>query len=445
MKKILLISFILISCIYGQGQSYVLANTFNTTGTSISDNLIGNGSAFHKLTWNVSGTVSACTVALDSSVDGVSWTVGGVITGQTCTTNGTILSSSAVVNYVRINMTAFSGTGTVTVIDQGFINNPSGGGGSGTVNNCTAAGNAFYSGSGTATNCDTAITDVSGTLNFVQGSIAASAPWLNHTVTWNSGATVFTNFFSNITCTASAVASKSFDWQVNSTSIYSIIYAGANCGLPRFNIPDGTIGNGSFGFGSEASGIGLFKIGASDYCWTNGTNCFFRWTLSSGMRVQSGGALGWANNTNANNSFDTCWDRSAAGTIRADANTGCSDGLGKIQAQAYNTTVNCSGTGTAANPSVVTCLGASSGTVACATAASTGSCQVNTTAVSANSEILITQRTDTTTGTRLSVTCNTTIDTVQRNITAVTAGSSFTFNLGTIATNPECFSYVIIN
>jgi hypothetical protein len=30
-------------------------------------------------------------------------------------------------------------------------------------------------------------------------------------------------------------------------------------------------------------------------------------------------------------------------------------------------------------------------------------------------------------------------------LTAVTAATSFTINLGTITTNPECFSYFIVN
>lgn len=109
------------------------------------------------------------------------------------------------------------------------------------------------------------------------------------------------------------------------------------------------------------------------------------------------------------------------------------------------TGTNCAAVGTSANPSVASCTAAIAGSFSCATNASTGTCTVNTTAVTANSQIFITQRTDTTTGTRLSVTCNTTIDTVQRAVTAVTAATSFTINLGTITTNPECFSYFILN
>lgn len=109
------------------------------------------------------------------------------------------------------------------------------------------------------------------------------------------------------------------------------------------------------------------------------------------------------------------------------------------------TATNCAATGTSANPSVASCSGAISGSVACATAASTGTCTVSTTTVTANSEIFVTQRTDTTTGTRLSVTCNTNVSSTLPAITAVSANTSFTFQLGTFNTNPECFSYFIVN
>lgn len=118
---------------------------------------------------------------------------------------------------------------------------------------------------------------------------------------------------------------------------------------------------------------------------------------------------------------------------------------GAIESPTFLTNTNCAAVGTAANPSVASCSASAAGSFSCATNASTGTCVVNTTAVTANSEIQVTQRADTTTGTRLSVTCNTTVSTVLPIITAVTAGTSFTINLGTVTTNPECFSYFIVN
>ncbi len=56
------------------------------------------------------------------------------------------------------------------------------------------------------------------------------------------------------------------------------------------------------------------------------------------------------------------------------------------------TSGNCAGVGTAAQPSVAACAGAVAGRFSCSTSA-TSSCQVNTTAVTANSDIIVQRRT----------------------------------------------------
>jgi hypothetical protein len=108
-------------------------------------------------------------------------------------------------------------------------------------------------------------------------------------------------------------------------------------------------------------------------------------------------------------------------------------------------TTNCAAAGSAANPSVVACSAAASGLFSCATNASTGTCTIDTTAVTANSVIQI--EPDDSLGTALSVTCNTAMDTglTAPRVGARVAGTSFTINLGTFSTNPECFSYIIVN
>lgn len=117
-----------------------------------------------------------------------------------------------------------------------------------------------------------------------------------------------------------------------------------------------------------------------------------------------------------------------------------------FQAAAYNTTTNCAAVGSAASPSVAACGSASAGSFSCATNA-VNTCTVNTTLVTANSEIFISQREDATTGTRLGVTCNATPSTVipTDNISAVVPGVSFSFSLTQPVTNPDCFSYHIVN
>lgn len=209
--------------------------------------------------------------------------------------------------------------------------------------------------------------------------------------------------------------------------------------------PQGAPTSAAIKFSGDTANAGIYRSGALGYSFTTGGAAFATIAGGAGYRAGSALAFGWASSTASTGAFDTCVSRSAAGIILADSDSACSNGLGSYKAQLYTTTANCAGVGTAANPSVVTCAGASAGSFSCATNASGGTCTVNTTAVNTNSEIIIHQRSDTVTGTRLGVTCNTGISTTVEDITAVVAATSFSINLGTITTNPECFSFLIIN
>lgn len=100
---------------------------------------------------------------------------------------------------------------------------------------------------------------------------------------------------------------------------------------------------------------------------------------------------------------------------------------------------NCS---SSTSPAV--CGSAASGSVAVPTGA-TPTLQINTTAVTASSQIYMTI--DESLGTKLGVTCNSTLATlVQPVVTARTPGTSFTIQINaTLAANPACVSYSIIN
>ena len=107
----------------------------------------------------------------------------------------------------------------------------------------------------------------------------------------------------------------------------------------------------------------------------------------------------------------------------------------------YATKTNCS---SSASPAV--CGGAAAGSVALPTNAVSSSLVVDTTAVTANSQIFV--QADDTLGTKLSVTCNSTAATLAGGlaITARTAGTSFTIaNNIAVTTNPLCVSYWIVN
>ena len=101
----------------------------------------------------------------------------------------------------------------------------------------------------------------------------------------------------------------------------------------------------------------------------------------------------------------------------------------------YGTLTNCS-----SSKSPAVCGSASAGSVVVAAGATTVT--VNTTKVTANSQILLTF--DSSLGSKLSVTCNTTV--AQPTVSARTVGTSFTIKLPSApAINPACFSYQVIN
>jgi len=102
----------------------------------------------------------------------------------------------------------------------------------------------------------------------------------------------------------------------------------------------------------------------------------------------------------------------------------------------YATATNCS---SSAAPAV--CAAAPAGSVVIAAAATTVT--VNTTAVTANSQITVFE--DSGLGTKLSVTCNTTIVRTYA-VTARTAATSFVITTSAApTTNPACLSYSIVN
>jgi hypothetical protein len=127
-------------------------------------------------------------------------------------------------------------------------------------------------------------------------------------------------------------------------------------------------------------------------------------------------------------------------------NGGASDAA-LLHAKGWRTATNCAANGTAANPSVVSCTAAAAGMFSCATNASTGTCTVNTTAVTANSEITITQDAADGGAGQLNVTCNTgnVLSATAPVLAAKVAATSFTINLGTVSANPACFEYIIVN
>lgn len=93
----------------------------NSVAAQAGINLTSSPVNIHKILFRPVGTVTTCTVAVDTSADGVTWNAGGAIAGTACTANGEATSASPTeANFVRINITAFSGTGSVNIVYSGL-------------------------------------------------------------------------------------------------------------------------------------------------------------------------------------------------------------------------------------------------------------------------------------------------------------------------------------
>lgn len=311
----------------GQGTGYNAYRNFVSGSVTPDIGLQQNSLIkYHQLIWTVTGSPASCTVALDSSTDGVSWSAGGIITNQTCTTNGnSTITGLAQANYVRINVTALSAGGSLNVNYEGWAFNPSGAGnGTVTANNVVAGAMAIYPAAAASTTVspDTAISS-------------------------------------------------------NNAGILTIGVAGA-------------ANSGSINYLGSASG-----------------------------NIQMG----------CTNATCTQWG-----------------GNNVINAGKYTTNGNCAAAGTAANPSVVTCAAATSGSVACNVAASAGTCQINSTQLTANSVVTIQQGNLGTGGTgRIGATTCNTVTVGGAFVSGITAGSNFVITLPVFTTNPMCFTYVIMD
>ena len=118
--------------------------------------------------------------------------------------------------------------------------------------------------------------------------------------------------------------------------------------------------------------------------------------------------------------------------------------VGSVSGATHLTATRCAAIGTAANPSVASCAAAAAGAFSCATNASAATCTVNTTAVTANSTVIVQE--SAAENTPVGVTCNT-APTVTPAILLASkvAATSFTINMPTITVNPACFVYWIVN
>ena len=125
MRKLLALASLLVLSLLAHpayAQQYVQSQTY--TGTTVPGGqgaMIQNSNVSdHLLTWTATGTVSSCTVKLETSSDNVSWSTMSGSASQTCTSSGTYSFHGGAATYVRFNISAFSATGTLQMNYYGY-------------------------------------------------------------------------------------------------------------------------------------------------------------------------------------------------------------------------------------------------------------------------------------------------------------------------------------
>lgn len=179
MKKALVLFILLyllcsISGVYAADTSVTTRRTLSAVGASDALQPMGSqGLRYHEMSWSLfGGTLSACSLDLEGSMDGITWT--NIIANQDCSSS----SSSSVVNslarqtrlYVN-TYTIATGTPKIDVTHVGSWDNPS-------TSSATMQGVVSYAGSAFAdgsTQTARLVTDSSIAI-FAQGKVNTSAP-----------------------------------------------------------------------------------------------------------------------------------------------------------------------------------------------------------------------------------------------------------------------------
>jgi hypothetical protein len=213
---------------------------------------------------------------------------------------------------------------------------------------------------------------------------------------------------------------------VNNPVVFSnaVQTAGGSVALPGLNL---------------GSTTGIYIDGSADLGFDRQGGEYGALTPTGFLAHATLAGYGWSS-SGVGSAADTMLSRISAGVVGV--GTGAAGNLaGAIQSGSYLTGTNCA---SSASPAV--CGSAASGDVAVPTG-STPTLQINTTAITANSQIQLTVTEAATVGTRLSVTCNSTLSTLVNPVeTARVAATSVTIQMNsTLAVNPACIHYTIVN
>lgn len=130
MKKFLLLALLSFASLsFAQTAVFYRVQNFTSVKSVEAINNIGGRSLFWRAYWNPGNSPAACNVAVDSSVDNVTWVSGNVFGSQSCTTPGAITASvAAVYNYLRITVSALTTGKSVSVTLAAYESQPTDGG-----------------------------------------------------------------------------------------------------------------------------------------------------------------------------------------------------------------------------------------------------------------------------------------------------------------------------
>lgn len=266
---------------------------------------------------------------------------------------------------LTVNSTSPSGIYTVTgspVIAAGTLNvNLAGTSGgipyfsSGTVLSSSAAlaANTIPKGGGAGVApADSLVTDDATTLTYTgtgglttngtgnqhtitQGTITTSKPFTTHTGTLNAAGVAFTNWLSNVTCTAAAANTKLFDLQVGGASKMSYQAFGTNCGTPVLLLAD-TAGQANLAATANSAGIELQASNVNIITNSIQSITFGRGNTSNGIiTMVATSPLQWvASGTSVTGTVDTGVSRSAADVLAVGNGTNA-DTSGRVKAAGY--------------------------------------------------------------------------------------------------------------
>lgn len=299
MKRFVLLVLMFTLSTLAPAQTAVQSTTLSATGTTPSIFEQGSLIGWHQIVWTTQGTVSTCSVRVDSSSDNISWNVGDVISAQTCTSNGMSTSvTAAFYNYIRVNLVTLTGGGSLIVTYGGYRSQPSLGGL--LPNGLTYSGSTLTVSSANNGNGTVALS------GNTSGACTLTTNATSTTLSGNCALTIGTNGGAGGVLTQNGSTSGAFTWTPSATGA-------TDTASGPILAADGTCpGTPSYSYGTETN-TGWCKNGANDFIHEIGGTPAFRFNGSNNPTFPALSALGFG--SSGVTSADVAISRSAPGVL----------------------------------------------------------------------------------------------------------------------------------